>query len=86
MKKMEENGFIYDMKAPVFQFRKELIDPETIEQNNLDPEEVPCLLYGQTPMNSGFCVYTGHCFVWINATTPKQAVKFASQIVGFEPL
>ena len=86
MKKMEENGFIYDMKAPVFQFRKELIDPKTIKKNNLNPEDVPCVLYGQNPMNSGFCIYTGYCFVWIDATTPKQAVKFAKKIICIESI
>lgn len=73
-------------KDPMFQFRKELVTPEEIEQNGLEEDYVPCLLYGNTSAGGGFCVYTGEHFIWLNVETPQAAVEFANKIVSFEPV
>ncbi|WP_440881372.1 hypothetical protein [Tenacibaculum sp. C7A-26P2] len=70
----------------VFIFKKDLIDLETIEEHSIHEDEVPCLLYGNTGINSGFCIYTGEHFIWLNCQTPEEAVKVSDTIVSFEPV
>ena len=57
---------------------------EEIEENGLDEDDVPKLLFGNTGINKGFCIYTGVHFVWLNCQTPEEAVKFSESIVAFE--
>ena len=78
-------GFKKDIEDPMFFYSKQLISEEVAEENDLSEDEIPCLLFGNSGINRGFCVYTGGTFVWINAQTPQEAVDFASQIVAFEP-
>ena len=81
-----DNGFIKDTTDPMFKFRKELIDWDEVENNDLDFNEIPALLYGTTGVNTGFCVYTGEHFVFLNIDNVKDAVSFAEKIVAFEPV
>ena len=81
-----KEGFTEESGDPMFRFKKELVDEDQIIENELDADEVPCLLYGSTGVNSGFCVYTGQHFVWLNAQTPKEASEIAARIVAFEPV
>ena len=82
--KFRELGFI-EAPDPQFPWEKDIISMEQIEELGLYNSEVPKLLWGSTGINKGFCIFTGDSFVWINATTPEQAVEFANQIVAFEP-
>ena len=78
-------GFI-DERNSVFKFRKELINWDEIENKELEFNEIPCLLYGNTGTNKGFCIYTGDNFMFFNARTPEEAVEFENKIISFEPL
>ena len=78
-----ENGFKKE-NDPMFKFRKELVDWDEVENNDLSFDDIPCLLYGATSQNRCFCVYTGEHFIWLNSTTIKDAVDFAEKIVAFD--
>ena len=78
-------GFKKDIEDPMFFYSKQLVSDEVAEENDLPEEEIPQLLFGNTGINQGFCVFTGAHFVWISAQTPQEAVDFANQIVSFEP-
>ena len=80
-----KHGFI-EKTDPLFKYRKELVSQEQIEENYLDEEDVPALLFGTTGINSGFCIYTGEHFVWLNVETPREAVAIAEIITAFEPV
>ncbi|WP_435135760.1 hypothetical protein [Formosa sp. A9] len=71
---------------PMFRFRKELVSEEYIADNGIREDEIPCLLFGSTGINKGFCIYTGEHFVWFNSTTIEDAIAFAEKIVAFEPV
>lgn len=79
-----DNGFSYDKSEPMFKFRKELITKEVIKENNLEFNEIPALLYGTTGVNTGFCIYTGEHFLFLNVDNVKEAVAFSEKIVAFE--
>ena len=76
-------GFIKD-NDPMFPFRKELIEWDEVENLDLDIDEIPCLLFGNSGVNKGFCIYTGEHFIFFNAENPQQAVEFAEKITAFE--
>ena len=69
---------------PMFPFRKRLISEQDAEENGIPDDEIPCLLYGSTGINKGFCIYTGEHFIWLNSNTVEDAVKIAETIVAFE--
>ena len=77
-------GFVKDEQDPMFYYVKDLVSDEEIEENGLDKEDVPKLLYGSTGINRGFCIYTGVHFVWLNFSEPKDAIEFSEKIVAFE--
>lgn len=79
-------GFVEDKTYPMFMYEKSLIPDDVIEENELEEYEVPKLLFGDTGINSGFCIYTGDHFVWFNAESPQDAVEFADRITSFEPI
>ena len=79
-------GFKKDIEDPMFFYSKQLISEEVAEENDLSEYEIPCLLFGNSGINQGFCIFTGSHFVWINAQTPQEAVDFANKIVSFEPI
>lgn len=79
-------GFVEDNTDPMFRYEKSLIPDDVIEDNELEEDEVPKLLFGDTGINSGFCIYTGKHFVWFNAESPQDAVEFANRITSFEPI
>jgi hypothetical protein len=81
-----KNGFVKCDDESVFKFRKELIDLSEVDENDLESIDTPVLLFGNTGINRGFCIYTGSCYVWINATTIESAIDFANMIVSIEPL
>lgn len=76
-------GFIKD-GDPLFPFRKELIEWEEVEKLDLQFDEIPCVLYGNSGANKGFCIYTGSQFIFFNAESPREAVKWAEKITNFE--
>jgi len=77
-------GFVKDEQDPMFYYVKDLVSDEEIEENVLDQEYVPKLLYGSTGINKGFCIYTGVHFVWLNFNNPADAVEFSKNIVALE--
>lgn len=77
-------GFVKDEQDPMFYYVKVLVSDEEIEENGLDQEDVPQLLYGSTIINKGFCIYTGQHFIWLNFDNPKDAIEFSEKIVAFE--
>lgn len=76
-------GFVAD-NDPMFKFRKELLSEKQIIESNLEEDEVPCLLFGNSGINKGFCIYTGEHFVFFNAESPDEAVEFSEKITAFE--
>ena len=78
-----EAGFIKD-KDPMFPYRKELIAWNEVEDLDLNIENIPCLLFGNSGINIGFCIYTSEHFIFFNAETPKEAVEWAEKITNFE--
>lgn len=80
-----EAGFVKD-NDPVFLYKKELFSTEETEDNDLEDEDVPCLLFGNTGVSKGFCIYTGAHFVFFDASNPKEAVEWAKKIIAFEPV
>ena len=85
IERFEKQGFVRD-NDPFFIYKKNLIAEETIEECGLHEDDVPYLLYGDNGMNSGFCIYTGEHFIWLNCQTPEEAVKVSDTIVSFEPV
>lgn len=83
IKDLESNGFKKE-NDPLFPYRKELIDEGEIIETNLQGEDVPCLLFGSTGVNTGFCIYTGENFVWLNTIDVKEAVGISNKIAAFE--
>lgn len=81
-----KNGFIKCDNESAFRFRKELVDSSEVEKNDLESIDTPVLLYGNTGINNGFCIYTGFCYVWLNAETIESAMDFANKIISFESL
>ena len=80
-----EAGFIKD-NDPMFPFRKELIDEQTAIELGLHDDDIPCLLFGDSGVNRGFCIYTGEHFIFFNASSPKEAIEFAEKVTAFEPV
>ena len=83
-KQFLKNGFVKENEDPMFHYKKELLSKEEVEELDIREDEIPCLLYGNTPMNSGFCIYAGEYFIWLNVETPKEASELAEKIVSFE--
>ena len=77
-------GFVKDVEDPLFHYTLDLATKEAIEENELEQEDIPKLLYGSTGINSGFCIYTGMHFVWLNIDNPEEAVRFSNKISAFE--
>ena len=77
-------GFEKDLGDPMFGYSKSLISEDIIEENDLDVEDIPKLLIGDTGLNKGFCIYTGTHFIWLSCQTPEEAIAFSNQIVAFE--
>lgn len=75
-------GFVRD-EDPQFYFRFDLISEESREDIE-DESDIPALLFGDTGINQGYCIFTGSHFVWFNAETPKEAIEFAKKITAFE--
>ncbi|WP_353166725.1 hypothetical protein [Empedobacter brevis] len=63
----------------------DLIDGGIQKENDLREDELPALLFGNSGINQGFCIYAENVFMWLNITEPKEAVEFAEKIVSFEP-
>lgn len=82
-------GFLKD-DDPQFAYKKCLVPEELMEEvaneNGLELDELPYLLYGQSFNNSGFCIFTGEHFVWLNILEPEDAIKFANNICAVEPV
>ena len=77
-------GFVKDNEDPMFYYSKSLVSKEQMEESELDEDYEPQLLFGNTRLNKGFCIYTGHHFVWLNAVTPEEAIEISNKIVAFE--
>lgn len=75
---------------PQFAYKKCLVPyellEETMEENGLTEDELPHLLFGQSANNSGFCIYTGEHFVWLNILEPEDAIKICNNISAVEPV
>lgn len=80
------NGFLELTDDPFFKWIKYLVDDEEIEKNELKYDDVPSLLYGDSGLNRGFCIYTGENFIWIRVADVKGAIEFSEKIIAFEPL
>ena len=85
IERFEKLGFVRD-DDPVFIFKRGLIDAETIEELDIQEDDVPYLLFGNNGVKSGFCIYTGEHFLWLNCQTPEEAIKVSETIVSFEPV
>lgn len=77
-------GFEKELDDPMFGYSKSLIPEDIIEENDLEEDDVPKLLIGDSGSNKGFCIYTGSHFIWLSCQTPEDAIAFANQIVSFE--
>jgi len=77
-------GFKKDEIDPMFHYEMSLISDEEVNDYDLDEEDIPKLLYGSTGINSGFCIYTGSHFIWMDVETPKEAIEFSKHIISFE--
>jgi len=77
-------GFKKDKIDPMFCYELSLISDEEIEENDIDEDDIPKLLYGSTGIGSGFCIYTGSHFIWLDIKTPKEAIEFSKHILSFE--
>ena len=86
IKGLESQGFKKTDGDTIYSYEKALMCDLEIEECGLEEDEVAKLLYGHSPLASGFCIYTGSCFVWINSQTASEAVDFANKIVSFEPI
>lgn len=79
-------GFTKDETDPMFLYEKKLIPDDVLEENDIDEDDAPKLLFGNTGINQGFCIYTGDYFVWLSCQTPEEAVEISNKIVSFEPV
>lgn len=79
-----EAGFTEDEADPEFPFFKNLPTDEEIAEKELEGDDIPKLLYGESGSNSGFCIWTGMQFIWFNASTIAEAEEFADKITAFE--
>ena len=79
-------GFERTVDDELFLYFKQLISEDEIENHDLEDEEVPTLLFGTNGINSGFAVYTGTHFIWIDSETPKDASDFADKILSFDTI
>jgi len=77
-------GFKKDEHDPMFYYSKLLIEQEVIDKHEIEDDAIPALLYGDTGVNHGFCIYTGYHFVWLNCLTPEDAISVSEKIVSFE--
>lgn len=77
-------GFERDDNDPMFFYHKSLVSIEEIEEKGIYEDDVPKLLFGNTGINKGFCIYTGGHFMWLSCQTPEEALKFSEKIVSFE--
>ena len=77
-------GFQKDEIDPMFYYTKSLVSDEEIEESEIEEDDIPKLLYGTTGINSGFCIYTGLNFVWLNCQTPEEAIKVSEYVVAVE--
>ena len=69
---------------PEFYYKYDLIpDDEKIEQG-LDDDDAPCLLVGNTGVNSGICLAQDGCFIWLAVNTPEEAIEWSKKIKAFE--
>lgn len=84
-KELLDKGFI-KVDDPLVWFRKELLSWDTVEDQDLEFDEIPCLSYGTNGDIQGFHLYTGHCIVWLNCSTVDEALEFSKYIQSFEPL
>ncbi|MGJ1414051.1 hypothetical protein [Sphingobacterium multivorum] len=75
-------GFIKD-NDPQFYFRFDLISDES-RKDIEDETDIPALLFGDTGINQGYCIFTGSHFVWFNAESPQEAIEFSKKITAFE--
>lgn len=72
-------GFIRSLD-PQFKFEYDL----SSEHHEYEEDEKPALLYDAS--NNEFCVTDGSMmFIYFNAATPDEAIKWASMINRFEP-
>lgn len=74
------------VEEPSFYYAKKLIPQAVIDENDLEEDEIPELLFGDTGLNKGFCIYTGEHFIFFAAENASQAVQWAEKILAFEPV
>lgn len=77
-------GFEKETEDPMFGYSKSLIPEYVIEESDLEADEIPKLLIGDSGLNKGFCIYTGSHFIWLSCQTPEEAIEFSNQITAFE--
>ena len=75
--KTEDNLFLYS---------KELVSKKEAEKHDIEEDEIPTLVFGTTGVGSGFAIYTGAHFIWIDSETPKDASDFADKILSFDTI
>jgi len=73
-----------DNDDPEFFYQYDLIKEDVAKEFDLNEDEVPCLLVGQTASNSGICLFTGSHFVWIGVNDPKEVIEWSNRILSFE--
>ena len=62
------------------------VDPLTLYEKPLildwdeEEDEQPTLFFGTDGINTGFGLFLGCSVIWINATTPQEAVEFVNKI------
>lgn len=79
-----KNGFKRD-NDPDFWYSMDLCSEEDLKDDEgVTVIEMPQLLYGNTGINSGYCIYTGTSFIWFRASTPTEAIEFSEKIVAIE--
>jgi hypothetical protein len=73
------------IEDPMFFWEFRLTDEEST-MSDFDEDNNPAILYGDTGVNKGFCLYVADCYIWLNVTNPKEAVEFASNLKAVEYL
>ena len=79
-RRVEENDI------PLFFYQYDLMSESVIKLLELERDDIPCLLIGSDGSNTGFCLYTGSCFVWLEIESAEEAIKWSSKILNFESL
>jgi len=76
-------GFRKISEDPMFFYEYPLCDPD---DNEHDSDELPALVFGDSGINQGFCIYIPETsnFIWIGVLDPKEAVEWAKKITNFE--